>query len=86
MRFLSDASHSLLLAGVTSFFALALAMLLNFGIRQPKQRLLKGAFRLAGLGYAFPGPVIALGVLMPLSWFDQQLNQLLFDAGNSPNY
>ena len=86
MRFLSDASHSLLLAGVTSFFALALAMLLNFGIRQPKQRLLKGAFRLAGLGYAFPGPVIALGVLMPLSWFDQQLNQLFFDAGNSPNY
>ena len=23
---------------------------------------------------------------MPLSWFDQQLNQLFFDAGNSPNY
>ena len=86
MRFLSDASHSLLLAGVTSFFALALAMLLNFGIRQPKQRFFKGAFRLAGLGYAFPGPVIALGVLMPLSWFDQQLNQLFFDAGKSPNY
>ena len=23
---------------------------------------------------------------MPLSWFDQHLNQLLFDVGNNPNY
>ena len=23
---------------------------------------------------------------MPLSWFDQRLNQLFFDVGNSPNY
>jgi iron(III) transport system permease protein len=85
-RFISDASNSLLLAGITSLLALAVAMLLNFGIRLPNRKMLKGASRLASLGYAFPGPVIALGVLMPLSWFDQHFNQWLNAEGQTGTY
>ena len=32
-----------------------------------------GATRFAGLGYALPGAVIAVGVLLPLAWLDRAL-------------
>ena len=35
------------------------------------------AVRVSSMGYALPGTVIAVGVLIPFAWFDNQLDQLL---------
>ena len=80
-RFFSDAASSITLAGITSISALTVGLLLNFGSRLSKKKILRMSSQLVSLGYAFPGPVIALGVLLPLSWFDKQLNQILNSGG-----
>ncbi|MDB5375407.1 MAG: iron transporter permease, partial [Belnapia sp.] len=73
-RFLPFARNSLLLAGLAALFAVALAGLLAWAARlypRPTQRL---ALRVAGLGYAIPGSVIAVGTLVPLGLFDNALD------------
>jgi iron(III) transport system permease protein len=40
----------------------------------------KSAARIAGLGYAVPGSVIAVGVLVPLAWLDNTLDGWLRDS------
>jgi iron(III) transport system permease protein len=69
-RFLPFARNSVVLAGVTATAAVLLAAFLVWAARlhpQPAQRL---AVRVAGLGYAIPGSVIAVGTLVPLGLFD----------------
>lgn len=73
-RFFATAGNSLLLASTTALAAVVLAVLLAYGMRlgpTPFQRL---ATRASGLGYAIPGSVVAVGVLMPFSWADNLLD------------
>jgi iron(III) transport system permease protein len=44
-----------------------------YAARLTRSRTVAGANRLAGLGYAIPGAVIAVGVLVPLGRFDNLL-------------
>lgn len=79
-RFLTLARNSATLAGLTALLAVILALLLGYGSRMAQRaagqaraatavltRLLN---RLVGLGYAVPGSVIAVGVLIPVTRFD----------------
>ena len=59
------AGNSFALAGVTSLIAVALAVLLAYGARLSKGVVAASLNRLVGLGYAVPGSVIAVGVLIP---------------------
>jgi iron(III) transport system permease protein len=58
------------LAGVAAVVAVAVALLLAYAARTVKNPLVDGANRLAVLGYALPGAVIAVGILLPLGKFD----------------
>ena len=71
--------HSLLLAGVSALFALLLALLLGYGKRLLPTRDLHFAARLSTLGYAVPGTVIAVGVMIPLAAFDNALDARMRD-------
>ncbi len=62
--------HSLQLAGMAALLALGLALFLGYGRRMLRGRLLPLAVRIAGLGYAVPGTVIAVGVIIPFAWLD----------------
>ncbi|MBC8259096.1 MAG: iron ABC transporter permease [SAR324 cluster bacterium] len=73
-RFFSDAGNSLLLAAITAFLGVSLGLLMAFGSRLSKHRRVHWAVRLVSLGYALPGPVVALGVLLPFAWFDRTIN------------
>ncbi|MDQ1078902.1 iron ABC transporter permease [Pseudoroseomonas cervicalis] len=76
-NFLPFARNSLLLAGTTALLGVALAALLGWGVRlypTPWSRL---ANRLAGLGYAVPGSVIAVGTLVPFGLLDNALDAWL---------
>lgn len=66
--------HSLQLAGMAALLALGLALFLGYGRRMLRGRLLRIAVRIAGLGYAVPGTVIAVGVIIPFAWFDNALD------------
>lgn len=76
VRFLEFAANSLTLAAVASVLAVALALLVGYSLRFAGSRLTAGAARVAAMGYAIPGSVIAVGVLQPLGALDRQLNAL----------
>lgn len=61
------------LAGVAAIAAVAVALLLAYAARTVKNSLVHGANRLAVLGYALPGAVIAVGILLPLGRFDNAI-------------
>jgi iron(III) transport system permease protein len=65
------------LAGLTAVLAVALAALLAWAARLHPQPAQKAALRVAGLGYAVPGSVIAVGTLVPLGLFDNALDAWL---------
>ena len=72
--FLRLVGHSLLLACLAAVFALGLALLLGYGKRVDTHPSVSIAARIAAMGYAVPGTVIAIGVLIPFTWLDTQLN------------
>lgn len=74
-RFLRLAANSATLASVTALLAVALALLLAYGARISRSRAAALANRAVGLGYAVPGAVIAIGVLIPLTRLDHWIGQ-----------
>jgi len=73
-RFLLLSRNSFLLAGVTALIGVLLALLMAYGARLSKSTLATGLNRLVGLGYAVPGAVIAVGVLIPVTRLDNWLS------------
>ncbi len=69
-------SHSIILAGATAILGLVLALIVAYGLRLNANPTLRISARLAAMGYAVPGAVIAVGLLIPLGQFDQFTNNL----------
>ena len=71
-RFLTMARNSLVLASLAAGLAALLAVLIAFAARG-RNRLCAFASRVVGMGYAVPGSVIAVGVLIPVTRLDHWL-------------
>lgn len=67
------AGNSLLVAGITAALAVLLAVLLAYAQRRSRAPMVRVVNRLVALGYAVPGSVIAVGVLIPVTRFDHWL-------------
>ena len=67
-KFLGWAFNSIWLASVSALIATALALGLAFAVRRQPTALTRGAVRVASLGYAIPGAVIVVGLLLPVGW------------------
>lgn len=65
--------NSFFLAGVSALAAVVLAVLLSYGRRVAANGFTRPAVWLAGLGYALPGTVLALGLLIPLAALDNRV-------------
>lgn len=74
-RFWPLLAHSLLLASGAALLILALALLLGYGLRLRPHPLVRLAVRAAGLGYAVPGTVVAIGVLLPFAAIDRRVDE-----------
>ncbi len=84
LAFQSGASHTARLpaliansfgiAGLTAVAAVGLAVAMAYAARLTKSRAVLIANRIAALGYAVPGAVIAIGVLVPLGRVDNALS------------
>jgi iron(III) transport system permease protein len=72
-RFLELARNSFVLAALTSAIAVAIALLLAYAGRVSRHLIPRLINRSVGLGYAFPGSVIAVGVLIPVTRLDNWL-------------
>ena len=78
-------ASTLALAGTAAIAACLLATLLAYAGRLHATPLVRFATRLAGMGYALPGSVIAVGVLICLSTLDHALASVLARwAGSAP--
>lgn len=68
LRFAGWATTSLQLATLAALAAVALAVLLGFVLRSPAGGAVRPLARFVSLGYAVPGAVIAVGLLLPVGW------------------
>jgi iron(III) transport system permease protein len=73
--------HSAALALATALLALFLALLMGYGKRRYPSLPVRFSVRCAGLGYAIPGTVVAVGVMLLLGWTDNALAGLGISAG-----
>ena len=80
-RFVRLAVNSATLAAVTAVVAVAIALVLAYGARLSRSRLAAAINRVAGLGYAVPGAVIAIGVLIPVARLDRWMGDAGFATG-----
>ena len=69
-RFLTYAANSFILAGLGAAATVLAALVLAYAVRLHPTPAIRIAARIAGLGYAIPGSVIAVGMLIPLATFD----------------
>lgn len=72
-RFAKLAFNSVSLATLTALAAVLVALFLAYGARISRSPLSAAVNRFAGLGYAIPGAVVAIGVLIPLARIDNAL-------------
>jgi iron(III) transport system permease protein len=79
---LSAALNSLTVALLCALLAVTIAYLVLQTARLHRSKRLALAGRLASLGYAIPGTVLALGLLVPLAGFDNWLDGTLRETFN----
>ena len=75
--FLQLVLNSFYLAALASVIAVSLALILAYAKRMQSGWITVAAVRVAGMGYAVPGTVIAIGVMLPFAWFDNTLDSLM---------
>jgi iron(III) transport system permease protein len=71
-RFIDWSLNSLQLGAVTALLAVGVALLLSFSLRQQNHWFSRVTTNLVGLGYAVPGAVVVVGLLLPVTWLQQQ--------------
>ena len=70
-RFGDWAGNSLRLGGITAVLAVGVALLLAFAARQRASIWNRAVIQLVGMGYAIPGAVVVVGLLLPVVWLQQ---------------
>ncbi len=65
--------NSFYLAFLAAVIAVGLALLLAYAGRLTPNRSVRFSIATAGMGYALPGTIIAVGVIIPFAWLDHQL-------------
>ncbi|MGB8338846.1 MAG: iron ABC transporter permease [Burkholderiales bacterium] len=65
--------HSLLLAAMAALLVTFCALLLSYANRRHPDTAMRITSRVATLGYALPGAVLAVGFFVPVAWMDNAL-------------
>ncbi len=74
---LQYALNSLTLSLGAALVAVCIALLLAYGRRLVGGKVVSGAVSFASFGYAVPGAVLAIGVIIPLAGFDNALDAFM---------
>ncbi len=73
-RYLGLVANSISAAGAAALVCVVLALTLAYAARLRPSATLRSAVRLASLGYAVPGAVLAVAILVPLARMDNALS------------
>ena len=76
-NFWNLASHSLTVAFISSILSATLALIMAYGQRSENNFLVNISIKVAALGYAIPGSVIAVGILIPLGRLDNIITNFI---------
>lgn len=74
-QFVGWAGNSIRLGVISAVLAVVVALLMAFSLRRTADWLTRAAVQLAGLGYAIPGAVIVVGLLLPVGWVQSRWPQ-----------
>lgn len=72
-RYVGLILHTLYLGALAAAITVALALLLAFARRLAPTRRMQALVGLANLGYALPGSVLAVSIMLAFSWLDRHL-------------
>ncbi len=78
--FLNNAANSLILSTSAALTTLVIGLILAYSRRLHDTRPMRTLMRLSSLGYAMPGAVLAVGVIVPLAAFDNQIDAWMRDS------
>ena len=73
-------SNSLMLSISAAFIALIIGLSLAYAVRLTGSRGLRAASRFAAIGYAMPGAVLAVGIMVPFGAFDNAVDAFMRDT------
>ncbi|MDA7947470.1 MAG: iron ABC transporter permease [Hyphomicrobiaceae bacterium] len=76
-EFWRAAWHSFVLASSAAVVAVIVGTTLAFACRASRSKLVRGAAGVASVGYAVPGTVLAIGILVPFGAFDNALDGVM---------
>ena len=74
--FAVHALNSLTLSTVSAAIAVAAGVFMAYGVRLCGGSMIRSVTRLASVGYAIPGAVLAIGIVFPLGLFDNTVDGL----------
>ena len=76
-RFLELVQNTAMVASITACLAVVFGVVIVYATRVAQRPTVTAAAALAGMGYALPGPIIAIGTLIPLAAFDNAVDAWL---------
>ena len=79
--FVELAWNSFSLAFIAAIVAVTLAVILSYAKRNNPIKPISSVIAMSGFGYALPGTIIAIGVLIPLAWLDHRIIELFENFG-----
>ncbi|MEO1468417.1 MAG: iron ABC transporter permease [Pseudomonadota bacterium] len=75
-RYLAFTANSLILASLAALVTVGAALAIGYAVRLRPGPAARGAAMVAGVGYAIPGSVIAVGLMVPLAALDNRIDAL----------
>lgn len=72
-RYFGYLGHSLFLGGGAALITVTSVLILVYAHRLRPTAMIRGLVRIATLGYALPGSVLAVGIFIPFAWVDHQM-------------
>jgi len=73
-NYLTITLNSILLSASAAVAAVAIGLILAYGLRMGEGPLPRAAVRFASIGYAVPGAVLAIGVIVPMAALDNTID------------
>lgn len=75
--FWSNVGNSLMLSILAGIIAVSVGIVLAYGLRLGQNKFIGFLTRFAALGYAVPGAVLGIGILVALGWVDNTIDGIM---------
>lgn len=77
LRYFRFSTNTVMLGAAAACTTTLAALLLAYTYRLKPDHIVRAAVRFATLGYALPGSVLAVGIMLSFVWLDQRFNDLV---------